>query len=64
MKLATSAQKKFWIPLMLCLVFLVLTLWTLGRPTSFITGAVSILGGVLFVNFHWASIFNWFDRDG
>lgn len=58
-----SAQKKFWIPLLMCLVFLVLTIWLFGSPLAFITGAVSILGGILFVNFHWAGIFDWFSRD-
>lgn len=63
MKTLKSAQKKFWIPLALCLVFLVLTIELLGSPAAFITGALSILGGVLFVNFHWATVFDWFNRD-
>lgn len=63
MKRITAAQKKFWIPLLLCLIFLVLTLMSAGRPLAFVTGAFSILGGILFINFHWAAIFDWFNKD-
>ena len=58
-----SYQKKLWIPLLVCLVFLILTIWLFGSPLAFVTGALSILGGILLVNFQWASIFDWFNRD-
>lgn len=63
MKPVKSAQKKFWIPLLMCLVFLVLTVLLFGSPHAFVTGAASIMGGILFINFQWAAIFDWFNRD-
>lgn len=59
----TSAQKKFWIPLLICAVCWIATLFFYGRPLAFLTGAASIAGGVLFLMFQWNVIFDWFNKD-
>lgn len=59
----TSAQKKFWIPAVICILFLIMTLILWGRPVTFVTSAVSVAAGVMFLSFHWLQIVDWFNKD-